>query len=141
MQTTQYYPVIQTADVTGTAAFYCRHFRFRALFENDWYVHLQQTADPGVNLAVLHHDHETIPPENRGPTRGLILNFEVADVDAEAARLIAAGVPVAKPLQDEAFGQRHVILRDPNGLLIDLITPIPPDDSYAPAYDSAALPV
>lgn len=140
MQTTQYYPVIQTADVAGTAAFYCRHFGFHPLFENDWYVHLQQVSDPGVNLAILRHDHETIPPEGRGPTRGLILNFEVTDVDAQAARLIAEGVPVAKPLRDEAFGQRHIILRDPNGLLIDLITPIAPDDSFAPSYASVALP-
>ena len=93
-----------------------------------------------MNLAILRHDHETIPPEGRGPTRGLVLNFEVADVDAEAARLIAEGVPVAKALRDEAFGQRHIILRDPNGLLIDVITPIAPADSFARSYDGAALP-
>jgi catechol 2,3-dioxygenase-like lactoylglutathione lyase family enzyme len=140
MQTTQYYPVIQTADVAGTSAFYRKHFGFRALFESDWYVHLQQDADANVNLAVLRHDHETIPPEGRGETRGLILNFEVEDVEAEYARLCEMGVPVVKSLRDESFGQRHVIFRDPNGVLLDLITPIPPTGAYADNYAEEALP-
>ena len=140
MRATQYYPVIQTADVAETSAFYRKHFGFRALFESDWYVHLQQEADATVNLAVLRHDHETIPPEGRGETRGLILNFEIEDVDAEEARLREMGVPVVKSLRDETFGQRHVIFRDPNGVLLDLITPIPPTGAYADGYAAEALP-
>ncbi|SFG63426.1 Uncharacterized conserved protein PhnB, glyoxalase superfamily [Palleronia marisminoris] len=140
MRATQYHPVIQTADVAGTSAFYRKHFGFRALFESDWYVHLQQDFDETVNLAILRHDHETIPPEGRGETRGLILNFEVENVDAEEARLREMGVPVAKSLRDEPFGQRHVIFRDPNGVLIDLITPIPPVGEHAAGYATDALP-
>lgn len=30
MKCTQFYPVIMTGDVAGTAAFYKRHFRFKA---------------------------------------------------------------------------------------------------------------
>ena len=140
MRTTQYHPVIQTVDVAGTSAFYCKYFGFRQLFESDWYVHLQQEDDPAVNLAILQHDHETIPAQGRGETRGLILNFEVADVDAEEARLRAAGVPIVKSLRDEPFGQRHVIFRDPNNVLIDVITPIAPDAQFAEGYAAEALP-
>ena len=140
MHTSQYYPVIQTADVAGTSAFYQRHFGFRTLFECEWYVHLQQETDPAVNLAILHYRHDTIPIEGRGETRGLILNFEVEDVDIEDARLRAAGIPVVKSLRDEPFGQRHVIFRDPNGILIDVIRPIPPDTEYAKGYAGDALP-
>lgn len=136
MRTTSYYPVIQTDDVAGTAAFYVRHFRFRPHFEADWYVHLQSSDDPAVNLAVLAADHATIPPEGRGPARGVILNFEVADVDAEFARAEAAGLPMLKRLVDEPFGQRHFITRDPNGILIDVITPIPPAPDFAAANES-----
>ena len=140
MRAVQYYPVIQTADVAGTSAFYRTHFGFRALFESDWYVHLQQDADVTVNLAVLRYDHETIPPEGRGETRGLILNFEVEDVDSEEVRLREMGVPVVKSLRNESFGQRHVIFRDPNGVLLDLIKPIPPTGAYAAGYAAEALP-
>ena len=140
MRTTQYHPVIQTDDVAGTAAFYRRHFGFRPLYEADWYVHLQQAEDGAVNLAILRHDHETIPQEGRGATRGLILNFEVDDVDAEDARLRDEGVPVVKSLRDEPFGQRHAIYRDPNGILIDVIKPIPPSAEEADLYADGALP-
>lgn len=140
MKTTQYYPVLQVADVAGTSAFYRQHFGFRALFESDWYVHLQQRQDAAVNLAILRYDHDTIPEGGRGETRGLILNFEVEDVDAEDARLRAQGVPVVKSLRDEPFGQRHAIFRDPNGVLIDVITPIPPEEGFAEGFAAEALP-
>jgi catechol 2,3-dioxygenase-like lactoylglutathione lyase family enzyme len=124
--------------VSGTAAFYVRRFRFHAVFEADWYVHLQSRDDASVNLAVLAHEHETIPPEGRGTARGVILNFEVADVDTEYARVQAAGLPVLLSLRDEAFGQRHFIIRDPNGVLIDVITPIPPAPEFAEQFAGGA---
>lgn len=140
MHTTQYYPVIQTDDVTGTAAFYVKNLRFRPLFEADWYVHLQSVEDEGVNLAILQYDHETVPPEGRAPTRGLILNFEVEDVDREHDRAMTLELPIVKSLRDEPFGQRHFITCDPNGVLIDIITPIAPNGEHAEGYASDALP-
>jgi catechol 2,3-dioxygenase-like lactoylglutathione lyase family enzyme len=141
MHLTQYYPVLQTRDVAGTAAFYVAHFGFRPLFAADWYVHLQMEGHPEVNLAILDGHHETIPEAGRGVTTGMILNFEVEDVDAECARLTAAGLPILKPLCDEAFGQRHFITADPNGVLIDVIRPIPPKAEFAGSYDEAARPM
>lgn len=140
MHLTQYHPVIQTRDVAGTTEFYRIHFGFKVLFESDWYVHLQNEHDEAWNLAILQYDHETVPEEGRVETRGLILNFEVEDVDAVDARLRAAGIPVLKSLRDEDFGQRHAIYRDPNGVLIDVIKPIPPSAEYADAYAPEALP-
>lgn len=134
MKCTQFYPVIMTGDVAATAAFYMRHFRFKAAFESDWYVHLQSEEDPGVNLAVLDGDHATIPAEGRGRASGLLLNFEVDDVDAEFARARQAGLSILLELRDEAFGQRHFITKDPNGVLIDIIEPIPPTGEFAAQY-------
>ncbi len=140
MKCTQYYPVIQTGDVAATKAFYVDNFRFKVSFDADWYCHLQSSEDPKVNLAILKGDHETIPAEGRGSTQRLILNFEVDHVDAEFERAKRAGLPVLKTLTDEAFGQRHFITRDPNGVLIDVIKPIPPVGQFVDQYASAALP-
>ncbi|MBO6816133.1 MAG: VOC family protein [Rhizobiaceae bacterium] len=135
MKCTQYYPVIQTKDVEGTSAFYVDNFRFKRVFESDWYVHLQSSEDETVNLAVLQHDHSTIPQAGQGATvGGLILNFEVEDVDGEYDRVSKAGLPVLLALRDEAFGQRHFITQDPNGVLIDVIKPIPPAPEFLEAY-------
>ncbi|SOZ98618.1 putative antibiotic resistance protein; GlyoxalaseI/dioxygenase domain [Cupriavidus taiwanensis] len=141
MKVTSYYPVIMTADVAGTAAFYQQHFGFTALFASDWYVHLQLADDAAVNLAVLDGSHETVPAPARGQrAQGLLLNFEVEDPDAVHERLRAAGLPILQPLRDEAFGQRHFITADPNGVLIDLIKPIPPSAEFAAQYQAGALP-
>ena len=141
MQLKDFYTVLCTDDVAGTAAFYAAHFRFEALFTSDWYIHLQSSEDEKVTLAVLDGSHETIPAAGRGKTvSGLLLNFEVEDVDAvhDAAR--AASLPILLAIRDEDFGQRHFITADPNGVMIDVIKPIPPSADYAALYDASVLP-
>ena len=141
MKITSYYPVIMTGDVKGTVDFYKRHLRFEALFASDWYVHLQSPHDRRVNLALVDADHPTVPAAARGRgAAGLLLNFEVQDVDVVHARLLAEGLPMLLSLRDEDFGQRHFITRDPNGVLIDVIKPIPPSAEYAALYDASVLP-
>jgi len=141
MQCKSYYPVLMTPDVAATATFWCDHFRFERLFEADWYVHLQSRESPSVALAVLEQSHETVPAPGRDRTAtGLLINFEVEDVDAEYARAKAAGLPILLDLRDEDFGQRHFITTDPNGVLIDVITPITPSAEYAAQYAAGVAP-
>ena len=140
MKITSYYPVLMVQDVSATAAFYVRHLSFRPLFEADWYVHLQFEGDASINLAILDGDHATIPEQARGRASGLLLNFEVEDVDTMYARVVADGLPIRLSLRNEEFGQRHFIMQDPNGVLIDIITPIPPSAAFAAQYAADALP-
>jgi catechol 2,3-dioxygenase-like lactoylglutathione lyase family enzyme len=140
MKTTSVYPVIMTSEVAATATFYVRHFGFRPLFEADWYVHLQSAGDAQVNLAILDGSHHTIPAIGRGRVSGLLLNFEVEDVDAEYERLKAAGLPILLELRDEAFGQRHFITQDPSGVLIDIIKPTAPTAEYETQYAPGSVP-
>jgi uncharacterized glyoxalase superfamily protein PhnB len=140
MKTTSYYPVLMTADVAGTASFYVEHFRFRALFSSDWYVHLQSLEDRRVNLGIVAQDHDSVPEAGRRTAGGLLLSFEVADPDPIYERLVAAGLPMLRELRDEPFGQRHFITQDPNGVLIDVIKPIPPSAEFAAQYLPEALP-
>ena len=134
MTTTSFYPVLMTGDVAAAAAFYTTHFDFTPLFVADWYQHLQSTRNPSVNLAILDGDHDTIPPALRGRAGGVLLNFEVEDVDSVYARFRQAGLPILLALRDEEFGQRHFITRDPDGVAIDVITPIPPSAAFAAQY-------
>lgn len=134
------YPVIQFDAVAETADFYKRHFGFRAAFEPDWYIHLQSEADATVNLAVVQSHHETIPESTHGASTGIILNFEVKDVDSVDKELRSHSVPVANTPVSEPFGQRHAICRDPNGVLIDVITPIPSFPEFLAQYTADATP-
>ena len=140
MKYTQYYPVIQTQDVACSVAFYVEHFDFTVLFDSDWYCHLQANDDETVNIAILQGDHETIPAQGQGTASGVILSFEVDDVDAVHERMQKANLPIVKTLCDEAFGQRHFMTQDPNGVLVDVIKPIPPSPEFLAQYAEEALP-
>lgn len=129
MELSSFYPVICTDKIEETRDFYVKHFDFEVTFEADWYVSLRR---PGYELALVDATHPTIPESGRRPVAGLILNFEVSDVDAEYARLVeTAGLPLALPLRSEDFGQRHFIVTDPSGVMVDVITEIEPAADYA----------
>lgn len=140
MKITGYYPVLLVDDVAASAAFYQSHFGFKSLFTSDWYIHLQQADHPNVNLAFVSRTHETVPEGSRKSAAGMLINFEVDNPDEIYDRLRAAGVPILRTLRDEDFGQRHFIVTDPNGVMIDVIKPIPPSAEYAAQYAAEALP-
>jgi catechol 2,3-dioxygenase-like lactoylglutathione lyase family enzyme len=127
------FPLIHVSDVVASAAFYQKHFGFTPVFESDWYMHLRGNAEGLFEMALIDYTHESIPQSGRQPTTGFILSFYVEDAAAEARRLEAEGVTIAQPLRDEVFGQRHVIVSDPNGILIDVITAIEPDPEWLKA--------
>jgi len=138
MQLSSHYAVICTDKIAESRAFYTQHLGFTMTFDSDWYVSLQLPDYPQYQLALLDYRHETMPSAYRKPVQGLLLNFEVEDVDAEYERLRAAGLPIALELRDEAFGQRHFITVDPNGVLADIIKIIPPSAEFAAQYTSAS---
>ncbi|MFD3662750.1 VOC family protein [Streptomyces sp. NPDC058659] len=131
-----FYPVLATRDVAASRDFYTRHLRFEVTFEADWYVSLRRRDAPQYELALLDHTHPTLPEGHRTALGGgLLLNFEVDDVDAEHQRLVVeAELPEVLPLRTEEFGQRHFILAAPDGVLIDVITVVPPSEEYAGQY-------
>ena len=53
--------------------------------------------------------------------RGLILAFEVEDLEGELARLQGEGVGITMPLTSEEWGERAFQVRDPNGVTIQLV--------------------
>ena len=139
MKSTQYYPVLMTDRVAETARFYETHFRFGRQFDSDWYVHLQSTEDTSVNLAILDGDSPTVPEAARGGrATGVFLSFEVENADAEYERVLAQGLNVLQALRDEDFGQRHFIVQGPDGVMIDIIQPIPPSEAFLQQFAPGA---
>ncbi|MFJ9765674.1 VOC family protein [Streptomyces erythrochromogenes] len=138
-----FYPVLATRDVAASRDFYTRYLGFEVTFEADWYVSLRRTDAPQYELALLDHAHPTVPEGHRiALGGGLLLNFEVDDVDSEYQRLVVeAGLPEVLPLRTEEFGQRHFIFVAPDGVLIDVITVVPPSEEYAARYTDASFPV
>lgn len=135
---TSVYPVLMSSDVAGTSAFYRDVLGFEVTFEADWYVSLRLGSH---ELAVLAHDHPTVPTGFGTPARGLLVNVEVDDVDAVHERLTGElGLAPVLSLRSEEFGQRHFIVEAPGGVLLDVIQPIAPAPAYADAFSDADRP-
>ena len=130
-----YYPVLGTDKIAGSRDFYVNLFQFEVNFEADWYVSLIAKERSEFQLALLDYSHPSVPASFRKPASGVILNFEVEDVDAEYRRLQEAGLPIHLELRSEDWGQRHFITSDPNGILLDVIQLIPPSEEYSKQYD------
>ncbi|GAB2603890.1 VOC family protein [Kocuria himachalensis] len=129
---TSFYPVLMVDEPVRAADFYRRHFGFETTFEADWYVSLRRGDH---ELALLDPGHGTVPPGYGTLSAGVLLNVEVDDVDDEYRRLVVeAGLPPVLDIRSEAFGQRHFILAGPGRVLIDVISPIEPDESHAEQY-------
>lgn len=126
MKINSLYPVICTKNLAESKAFYLEHFPFEVAFDADWYVSLRTEGEQPFELALLDYRHETIPVKFREPLAGgLLINFEVEDVDSIYHAFQDAGLPIHLELRSEDFGQRHFITSDPSGVLIDVIKVIP----------------
>jgi catechol 2,3-dioxygenase-like lactoylglutathione lyase family enzyme len=127
------------ADPSGCRDFYRRHLEFEVDIDLGWYVVLSSGGERPFGIGFLQADHPTQPAHHREAVSGTrFVTLEVPDVDPIAQRLVAAGVEVDVPLQDEPWGQRHIIVRDPAGNGIDLVTPIDPDPDFADRWFGAA---
>jgi uncharacterized glyoxalase superfamily protein PhnB len=138
-----FFPVVVTERLAAARSFYVEHFGFRIVFEADWYVQLHASRGEGVppiELAFMSPDVQTQPAALHAAFSGagVILTLDVDDVDAVHSRLSDAGAlrDVVVPLRDEAWGQRHFLIRDPAGVLLDIVQLIPPSAEYTSAYQA-----
>ncbi len=138
-----FFPVVVTEKLAAARHFYVEHFGFRVVFEADWYVQLHASRGEGVppiELAFMIPNVEAQPKSLHAAFSGagVILTLDVDDVDAVHSNLNIAGVlrDVVIPLRDEVWGQRHFLVRDPAGILLDIVQQIPPSAEYAAAYSA-----
>ncbi|WP_017588479.1 VOC family protein [Nocardiopsis ganjiahuensis] len=136
MNISSFYPVLCTPRLQESRAFYTEWFGFEDAFVSDWYVSLRRPGPPDLELGLLEAGHPTLPEGYRARSaQGTLLNFEVADADAAWERLVVeGGLEPVLSLRSEGFGQRHFIVADPTGVLVDVITPIAPSEEFAAQF-------
>jgi uncharacterized glyoxalase superfamily protein PhnB len=71
--------------------------------------------------------------------QGLWLGLAVPAADAECARLESEGMQIIQPPTDQPWGERTLLLRDPDGMLVYLAHPIPAADSFTSQKLAAAV--
>jgi uncharacterized glyoxalase superfamily protein PhnB len=108
-------------DVVASREFLVDHFGFAVQMADDGFASLAR-EDVGMNLVLLRRGLGSLPPDQReGHARGLILAFVVDDLEGELARLEGEGVAITMPLTVEEWGERAFQVRDPNGVILQLV--------------------
>lgn len=118
---------IITDDVTRLADFYELITGGVAVRNGDVFAELTTScatlAIGSVRTVPLFAPDAAAPAQNRSA----IIEFLVADVDAEYARLRDAVDTWVNEPTDMPWGNRSLLLRDPDGNLVNLFTPVAPE--------------
>jgi catechol 2,3-dioxygenase-like lactoylglutathione lyase family enzyme len=108
-------------DVAASSAFFTRHLGFRQDMSADGFVSLTR-EDSGMTVVFLRRGLEILPDDQRdNHATGLILAFEVDDLEGELARLCSEGVAITMPVTVEEWGERAFQVTDPNGVIVELM--------------------
>jgi predicted enzyme related to lactoylglutathione lyase len=113
-------------DVEESAVFYTELLDMTRHYDSDWFVILTHPEMPGLEYGLLQRDHEIVPPEIRAAPAGVMISFVVADCNAVHARALRLNAHVIAPPTDMVYGQRRMLLRDPDGAVLDISAPTAP---------------
>ena len=112
---------LNVEDPAASSHFLQQHFGFIEEMAADGFASLTR-ADVGLNVIYLQRGLPTLPDDQRDVhAAGLILAFVVDDLEGELTRLEAEGVTVTMPLTTEDWGERAFQVRDPNGVIVQLV--------------------
>jgi predicted enzyme related to lactoylglutathione lyase len=119
-------PNVASELFTASRDFYTDLFDLAVSVElDDWYMQLMAPEDPSLNVGFLKPDHEFFA--GRVALAGnysLVLTIQVDDVDQAYARAQLRGAEIALAIRDEDYGQRHFLVLDPNGLILNVMSAI-----------------
>ena len=108
-------------DVPASTAFLRDHFGFRVEMAADGFASLARD-DVGANVIFLRRGLATLPADQRDDhAGGVVLALTVDDLERELDRLHAEGVAITMPLTSEEWGERAFQVRDPNGVIVQLV--------------------
>ncbi|MEM1364779.1 MAG: VOC family protein [Pseudomonadota bacterium] len=117
---------ILVEDPDTSARFYERLLGMTRHFESGWFVILSHSDMPALELGLFAKDHSDVPVVARGRPAGVLLTFVVADCDDVYEIAQRMGAVIAEPPRDMAYGQRRMIVLDPDGAALDISAPTAP---------------
>ena len=121
MKVTSSAVALNVEDVAASSAFLSEHFGFHEQLAADGFASLS-SADSGMHVVFLRRGLATLPEDQRHDhAAGLILAFDVEDLEGELSRLQREGVAITMPLTEEEWGERAFQVRDPNGVIVQLV--------------------
>jgi catechol 2,3-dioxygenase-like lactoylglutathione lyase family enzyme len=104
-------PNIKSDRPAETRAFFVDLLGFEVVMDLDWVVTVASPTDRAAQVNIISNDDPAAPGISVG----------VADVDAVHAMAVEQGLEIAYPLRDEEWGVRRFMLREPSGMLVNVV--------------------
>ncbi|SMG47981.1 hypothetical protein SAMN05661096_03396 [Marivirga sericea] len=103
--------------------FYTKLFDFKVDYDSDWFIHLI-SKDKKLELGIIDRTNEMVPKGFQNNPQGFYVTFVVDSADeifkiAESEKFEIVNEPT-----NTFYGQRRLLLKDPNGTLVDISSPI-----------------
>lgn len=119
-------PNLSSAAFAASRDFYVEMFDLVVSVEHDdWYLQLMPESNTIINIGFVKPDHESFAGRTApAGTYGFVLTIQVDDVDEAYERAKRLGAEIAAEIRNEEYGQRHFLVVDPNGLLLNVMSTI-----------------
>jgi len=115
---------ICSRDLEASKAFYTKLFDFEAAYDSDWFVNLI-SKEHQLELGIISAESEIVPPQVQAEPQGFYLTLVVENADAIFDLAKAEKLDILSEPEDTFYGQRRLLLRDPDGTVVDVSSPIP----------------
>lgn len=103
--------------------FYTKLFDFDIDYDSDWFIHLI-SKDKQFELGIIERNNEIVSKEIRNAANGFYITFVIDNVDELFELAQRENFEIVEKPTDTFYGQRRLLLKDPNGTLIDVSSPI-----------------
>ena len=124
--------VIRIVPNLSSDAFVTSRDFYAAMFDlvvsvelDDWYLQLMAESNTMLNIGFVKPDHELFAGRSASAgTNGVVLTIHVDDVDEAYERAKRIGAEIAAEIRNEDYGQRHFLVFDPNGIVLNVMSNI-----------------
>lgn len=106
-------------NLAASKDFYVSLFGLEVAFDSDWFINLKSES-PSFELGIIQRDHAIVPEGFRKTPQGMYLTFVVPSADDIFALAKEKGFNVLEEPMDTFYGQRRLLLQDPDGTLVDV---------------------
>ncbi len=103
--------------------FYTKLFDFKVDYDSDWFVHLI-SKDKKLELGIIDRTNEIVPKGFQNNPQGFYVTFVVDNADEVFKIAESEKFEIISEPTDTFYGQRRLLLKDPNGTLVDISSPI-----------------
>ena len=118
-------PDITTPRLEQSRDFYVGLLGFQVAMDMGWVVNLVAPDNPTAQVILMTRD-ATAPVQPQ-------MSIEVADVDAVHHKAVDRGDDIVYPLTDEPWGVRRFFVRDPAGVVINVLGHQSQDENVDPS--------